>query len=400
MITEYDVGIIGGGMVGASLACGLARHNINIALIEKSDNTPAQQPGYDDRGIALSLSSQRILASMGLWSKLHEQASPIDAVHVSEKGRCRFLRISAEQCHLRSLGFVLIARELGRTLLNELASFDNIDLIRPASAIAFHSGEDKIEISVRRSGKIGSIACKLLVIADGASSTSRELLGVKVRRHDYRQTAIVCNITASRGQARTAYERFTPYGLIALLPLARHRYVSVFVVATDSADACLEMDDGEYIRALQTRLGRRLGDLHRPGTRKPYPLFLCEPERQVSHRAVLLGNAAHTIHPNGAQGFNLALRDVATLTASITRAMASGDDPGGKELLQTYLSRRQVDQRRVIRFTDALANVFHHTHPVKSLARGSLMFLIDAVPELKRQFVSRATGIYRDQVLL
>jgi len=386
-------------MTGASLACGLARQNVKIALIEESENKPGGPPGYDDRGIALSLSSRKLFDAIGLWSKLDECVSPINSIHVSEKGRYSFFRMSAEQLHLESLGFVAVARELGRILMNELASFNNVELICPASAIAVDNRHDGIEVGIKRACETDSIVCKLLVIADGALSRSRELIGIEVNHHDYRQTAIVSNITVSRRHRHTAYERFTPEGIIALLPLTDNRCVSVFVVSTDKADACLQMPDEEYIRRLQERFGKRLGEFDKPGIRKPYPLFLVEPERQISHRTVLLGNAAHTIHPNGAQGFNLALRDVAALIKGITEAIAGGGDVGGKDMLERYVSSRQSDQKRVIRFTDAMADTADNTKPLTLLARGALMFLIDAVPELKTQFVKRATGIYQDQAV-
>ncbi len=398
MKVEYDIAIIGGGMVGASLACGLAKENINIALIEKTPLKSAGQPSYDDRGIALSISSQRIFDAMGLWSKLGRHACPIKQVHVSEQGRYGAVRMAADALGLEALGFVVIARELGRALLNEVSRHDNIDVICPASAAGIRQKSASVEVDLKqKNGGVASLTCKLLVIADGGLSSSRELIGIKIKRHDYRQTAIVSNVTVSGDHSGTAYERFVPGGLIALLPLTGNRCVAVMVAPSDTADAYLQGSDDEYINHLQQKFGKRLGTFCKPGARKSYPLFLLEPERQASDRSVLLGNAAHTIHPNGAQGFNLALRDVAGLVEHIVTVLRAGGDVGGRDLLDSYISSRETDQQRVIRFTHALHKTFNNANPLKSISRNTLMFVLDALPALKKEFIIRGAGLHVNQ---
>ena len=389
----YDIVVIGGGLAGSALASALALEPVSIALVEERQAQGDNPHGDDARGIALSLSSRKLLDGTGLWSKLEQSACPVERIHVSTQGRYGAVRMSADMLDLDALGFVVPAQELGRTLFEEAAGHDNIDTFCPATAAGIERGTGSVTVHIMQAGKDTALKCKLLVIADGTFSNTRELAGIRTSIHDYNQTAIVSNVSIAREHRNTAYERFTPDGLIALLPLKRGRCVTVMVMPAEKADSYVRLDDEEYLNHLQQAFGKRLGGLSRPGARKSYPLFLLRPEQQTHDRTVLLGNAAHTIHPNGAQGFNLVLRDVAALAAHLGTVLQNGADVGAGEVLNAYGLSRQADQRRVIRFSDSLQRAFNDTAPLKSALRNSAMWILDAIPTLKKEFIRQATGL-------
>ena len=393
----YDIAVVGGGMAGAGFACALAREKVSIALIEERQASGENPQNNDARGIALSLSSRQVLDDIGMWSKLEHTACPIERIHVSTQGRYGCVRLSAGVLDLDALGFVVRAHELVSTLFEEIANHDNIDIFRPATADAIERESHSVNVRVRQAGKDAALKCKLLVIADGAFSNSRELAGIETSIHDYQQAAIVCNVGISRDHRYTAYERFTPEGLIALLPLKGARCVTVMVSSVDQADSYLRMGDEAYLDLLQRTFGKRLGELSGPGARSSYPLFLQQPVSQTSDRTVLLGNAAHTIHPNGAQGFNLVLRDVAGLAGHISATLQKGGDVGAGEVLTAYGLSREADQRQVVRFSDLLQRTFNSSNPVKSMLRNSAMLALDMSPALKKEFILRATGLRTTQ---
>ena len=389
----YDIVVIGGGLAGSGLACALAGENASIALVEEKQAQGRNSQDDDARGIALSLSSRKLLDRIRLWSKLEQSACPVERIHVSTQGRYGCVRMSADMLDHDALGFVVHAQELGRTLFEEAANHDNIDIFCPATAAGIERDAGSVSVHVRRAGEDTALKCKLLVIADGAFSNTRELAGIKTIIHDYSQTAIVSNVSISRDHRNTAYERFTPDGLIALLPLKDDRCVTVLVMPADKADGYVRLDNEEYLKHLQQTFGKRLGSLSQPGARKTHPLFLLQPEQQTHDRIVLLGNAAHTVHPNGAQGFNLVLRDVAALAAHLGATLQNGGDVGAGEVLNAYGLSRKADQRRVIRFSDSLQRAFNDTTPLKSALRNSAMWILDALPPLKKEFIRQATGL-------
>ena len=390
----YDIAVIGGGMAGAGLACALAGEKVSIALVEERPARDGQTDNDDARGIALSLSSRKVLGDTGLWPKLEPSACPLERIHVSTRGRYGCVRMSAGMLDLQALGYVVPAHELGKILLQEIAGHPDIDMFCPATAGKIEHEPGSIAVHIRHAGADTVIRCRLLVVADGAFSTLRDLAGIKTGIHDYRQTAIVSNVTVSRGHRNTAYERFIPGGLIAMLPLkGGNRCVTVLVSPSDKSDDYLQLDDGGYLKLLQQAFGKRLGELSEPGPRQSWPLFLLQPERQVTERVVLLGNAAHTIHPNGAQGLNLALRDVAALAGLLRATLRDGGDAGAPDVLDAYASSREADQRRIVRFTDLLQRTSGKTNALKSALRGSIMLALDALPGLKNEFIRRATGL-------
>jgi 2-octaprenyl-6-methoxyphenol hydroxylase len=381
-------------MVGASLACALADQRVKIALLEAVPPGTDNPPSFDDRGISLSLSSQRIFSALGLWSGLEATARPVRHIQVTEQGKFGGTRLHAAAPEFDALGYIVIARELGQVLNKKLAVLENVDLICPARVDRVTNADTAVQVGYTRPGlETETIRAGLLVVADGSGSRTRSLLGIGHHEKDYRQTAIITNVTVERPLEDTAFERFTPAGPLALLPLDKDRYVAVVTVAAADADTYLALEDVAFLDYLQQCFGRRLGRFIRMGRRSVYPLQMIRPDAQLRERAVLLGNSAHTLHPVGAQGFNLCLRDMFELAQRLCGAFRTGNDPGSRALLEGYVAARLPEQERVIAFADRLTWLFCNTHPVKTVVRNAAMLLLDLVPPLKQGFISRVTGL-------
>lgn len=396
---EYDVIIAGGGMTGASLAIALSQENIRIAVIEAISPRADIQPSYDDRSLALSLSSQRILQGLGLWDAVSTSANPIHHIHVSDQHHFGFVRLHAEIMHVTALGYVVIARELGRVLMEKISAAKNIDLICPAVLKDIVIQPEHTVVHLQGAEK-KSVSGRLLVAADGSNSKVVDLLGIQTSIKDYGQTAIVTNVTPDKQHQNTAFERFTPYGPLALLPLTENRCAVVFTTSHEQAETFMKMDDSSFLKQLHSRFGRRLGTFQRLGNRKSYPMQLLVAQEQVRERVVVLGNSLHTIHPNGAQGFNLCLRDIAGLAETLIPVFRSGADPGQRRILNQYRDLREPDQKAVIRLTDGLAGLFYNDLPHKVFLRNTAMLVMDTIPLLKRAFMQRAMGIHGHQPAL
>ena len=397
MPPDYDVIIIGGGMVGASLACALASQPLRIGIVEAVPFQDDRQPSFDDRGLALAVSSQRVLAGLALWNRIGEEANPIRHVHVSDRGHFGFVRMDAETVGMDALGYVVLARVLGKVLTENLIACENIELFCPARLHAIHHREERVEVSVQLNGDRVRLYTRLVVGADGTNSQVRQALGTQIRERDYGQTAIVANVVLERSDRDTAYERFTKTGPLALLPLLDGRSALVWTVATGEAERILVLDEQSCLKNLEESFGGRLGRFLRIGQRKSYPLCMIEAKQQAGSRIVVLGNAAHTVHPNAAQGFNLGLRDVAALAEVISDAVRAGEDHGSEQCLNQYVASRKSDQHRIIAFTDGLASFFYNDHLSRILVRDMGMLAVDLVPPLKRQFMRHAMGLFGPQ---
>ncbi|MFQ5644454.1 MAG: 2-octaprenyl-6-methoxyphenyl hydroxylase [Thiogranum sp.] len=386
MPSEADVLIIGGGLVGASLACALGQAGVRVAIVEAAPLRVDQQPGYDERSIALAQGSQRIFSALGLWPSLQDRVCPIHTIHVSDRGHFGFTRLRREEEGVPALGYVATARVLGKALLERLGELDTVEVLAPAQLVDFRVGRETVEADLVLDDKPLSRTAKLLVAADGAQSSIRTQLGIETTRRDYGQTAVIANVTPDRPHANVAYERFTDTGPMALLPMSEQRSALVWTVRSDQSDALMELDDAEFLSRLQDRFGYRLGRFLKVGRRYAYPLFLLRARESVRPRMALIGNAIHTLHPVAGQGFNLGLRDVATLAEVIMDAQRNGRDVGGSTVLERYADWRQADQRRVALFTDSMVRLFSQTFPPVTWVRDAGMLALDICPPAKRWF--------------
>lgn len=385
--TDFDLIIVGGGMIGASLACALKNSDLNIAIIEAFPANYEQQPSYDDRGIALAYGSQRIFESMELWSQLAPHSTPISDIHVSDRGHFGVTRLSAKNEAVPALGQVITASSMGKILDLALAQQDNIELICPAKVVSLNSHSDHISLMLEDERKVSA---KLIVAADGANSTIKYLLNLSSLEHDYQQTAITANITAERTDNGRAFERFTDSGPIALLPMSDNRYSLVWTVKTRNEAAILALSEQDFLAQLQDRFGYRLGKLLKVGQRNSYPLKLIQTDQPIQHRIALIGNAAHSLHPIAGQGFNLGLRDVAALADVLAD---NKDDCGNMRLLHDYNQWRQQDQDNVIENTNTLVKLFSNDNPALGHIRGIALALVDILPTAKHWLSQKSMGL-------
>ena len=393
MPPDYDLIIIGAGLTGASLAAALADSGLRIGIIEPTPPDAGQKSGYDERGIALTPASRQILEDIGVWPRISAGVTPIREVHVSEQGRFGATRLHARALGRAELASVALARELGQALHAEIAAADAIDLICPAELLQMQPEAGGMRLKIKTARGQRRLTTRLLAGCDGRHSLVRRLAGINTRQHDFMQTAIVANLGTQKPNNGVAFQRFTPHGPLALLPVGRHKAVLVFTVARADAARCLAQPEHEFIRAVETEFGRRLGAITRLGARRAWPLVFSEAGRQYQRRLVLLGNAAHTLHPNGAQGFNLGLRDVAALAACLSSAHGAGrplDDPA---ILEDYCRQRRRDQKRITRFTNGLAACFYNRLPILGAGRGLGLLLLDFMPGPKRGLMEMAIGV-------
>jgi 2-octaprenyl-6-methoxyphenol hydroxylase len=389
----YDLVIVGGGMVGASLALALGGRGLRTALIEAHAPGDPGQPGYDDRAIALAYGTRRVFEAIGVWPALRGQVEPIADIHVSERGRFGLVRLSAREEGVAALGYVVTARELGAVLMDRLVAVPDLDLLAPARLIDFADDGALVTLQVERDGVMHTLATRLLVAADGGDSPVRERLGVPVRRWEYGQTAVVANVTPGRPHLGRAYERFTDSGPLALLPMTGGRCAVVWTVRDDDVDGLLALDDAAFLAGLQVRFGHRLGMFERAGRRHAYPLGLMRALESVRGRVAIIGNAAHTLHPVAGQGFNLGVRDVAALAEVVDEAHRAGLDPGAPEVLEDYRRWRQREQAVMAVATDGLARLFANPLGPLRLGRHLGLLAMAWLPGARHPLARAAMGL-------
>ena len=353
--TDYDIIIAGGGMIGTSLGLALAPLKLKIAVVEAVARGAEQQPSFDDRSTALSRSSQRMFEAMGLWPDIVAASTPIRSIHVSDKGRFGFSHIDAVQQKVEALGYVVINRVLGQVLQDALKEVEGLDLICPGTITAVETSDNHIEVAVDEAARSRSLSCRLLVAADGANSAVRDMIGISASRVDYEQWAVIGNVLPSMAPDNRAFERFTETGPVAMLPVAENRAGFVWMLSPDSAKNMLSLTDAEFTQQLQETFGYRLGKFSKVGKRAAYPLALSKANGLIARRSVVVGNAAHGLHPVAAQGFNLGMRDVAALCDCIADARieeSESFDCGNPAKLENKADWRRDDQGKVVRFTD------------------------------------------------
>jgi 2-octaprenyl-6-methoxyphenol hydroxylase len=390
---DYDLLIVGSGMVGASLAIALAGRGLRLGIIEAYEPGADSQPSYDDRGIALAYGTQRIFEALGLWPAIAERAEPIREIHVSDRGHFGATRLRASDEGVPALGQVVTARELGRVLIERVTGDAGIDVIAPATVVDFADDGSRVSVTLDRNGVTDLLSCRLLVAADGGNSSIRERLAVPVVRLEYGQSAVVTNVTPRHAHANVAYERFTDTGPVALLPMSEGRCAVVWTVRDEQVDEVLALDDAAFLAALQQRFGHRLGRFERVGRRAAWPLQLLRARESVRGRIAIIGNAAHTLHPIAGQGFNLGIRDVAALAEVVDEAHRDGIDIGDAAVLQRYEQWRSSEQRNVAMATDGLARLFSNPLGAVRIARNLGLVAMECLPLAKRPLARGAMGL-------
>ena len=457
---RYDVAVAGGGAVGATLACALADSGSRVLLADPSAGAAESSPAFAPRPLALSLASQHVLASLGVWEAVDSRATPIESIHVSEAGRFGAVRLEAAECGVARFGSVAAADVLGTALRDavarrgvhrqtgafhtgpaarrgavaqhdadrQVAAFPEEAALRDAAArrnvdpqaatssegAALHDAPARRgvihrtvgciadasvsadRVTSRVAGEAGGesfpFSASLLVVADGGRSELREALGIGATVRDYRQHAIASVVTARAPHARTAFERFTPGGPVALLPMGGTHYGLVWCCGEDEANRLAGLPERDFAEALDAVFAGRLGGFASTGERVTFPLKLVRARHVVADRTVLIGNAANHLHPVAGQGFNLGMRDVACLAEAIVESRREGCGPGDASTLERYRRWRAPDHAAVARFTDALVGIFGHRCSPLAPLRAPALAALDRTPPLKRALARHAMG--------
>ncbi len=387
-MSDCDIAIVGGGLVGASLAVALADSGKRVTLIETAA-FPDTAPSWDERCIALTDSSYRIFTALGIWPMLAANAAPILATHISERGRFGVARFTAAEVELDALGYNVPLRAIGHALWQRLRD-SAVELICPATVIDVRTGDQSVVLKLQQAEGLPEleISARLVAAADGARSAVREHLKVASRRIDYQQHAMVSAVRIGRSHADVAYERFTPDGPIAVLPKPDKACSLVWTVPSSRVEALLALPEADYLTAAQDAFGGRLGPFLALGRRSAYPLSRVMSATLTAARTVFVGNAAQSLHPVAAQGFNLGLRDVATLAQTI----AAEEDPGNAALLEDYAAQRQSDRSAVSDFTDTLVRTFSNRMPGLAQARHWGLLGLELLPPVRDRVLRQHLG--------
>ncbi|MCQ2045890.1 2-octaprenyl-6-methoxyphenyl hydroxylase [Stutzerimonas stutzeri] len=385
-----SLAIIGGGLVGASLALalqdGARARGWCIHLIEPFEPGHEYQPSYDARSTALSYGTRLIYQRLGLWERIAERAEPILRIHVSERGSFGAARLDCTREGVEALGYVVENAWIGHCLWQAL---DDQVVVRhcPAEVERLEPGATGYRLSFTDGQQL---ECDLTVLADGGRSGLREQLGIQVSRRPYGQTALIANITPGKPHGGLAFERFTEDGPMALLPLQDDRCALVWTRSQADAARLAQAHEAVFLGELQEAFGYRLGALQQVGARHLYPLTLIEAEEQVRSGLVVLGNAAHSLHPIAGQGYNLSLRDVEALSVALLRSDAA---LGDLAVLQEYARRQRFDQRVTVGFSDQVTRLFGDSGRLVAAGRNLGLLGLDLMPAAKRWFARQAMGL-------
>ena len=398
VIATYDVALVGAGMVGATLAYALSQvkavdgRQLRIALIDANPITTAAHPGFDARVIALSYGSQQLLSALGLWQAIAPTATAIKHIHVSDRGHWGFTRLDHSEYQLPALGQVIELQTVGHILQTQLQAQANISWYCPQQLVALDRQQQHTDLTLSDGQQL---RCKLLVGADGNQSMVRQLTKVPVEQTDFGQTAIIANVQTSKAHDGKAFERFTDSGPLALLPMSEQRSSLVWSVHTAEVDELMALDDAAFLVRLQQRFGYRLGKFIKTGQRFAYPLILTEALEPTQHRSVVIGNAAHALHPIAGQGYNLGLRDVAVLHHQVEQAFCAGEDVGAQAVTRGYWHKRQGDHQTTIWMTTSLATLFANNYAPLVLARNLALHTMGYKPQYKQPLAQQALGAFK-----
>jgi 2-octaprenyl-6-methoxyphenol hydroxylase len=381
--------IAGGGLVGASLACALAAHGGRMAVLESAPANAALPPAYDGRALALALGSQRLLERCGAWSTA--LGTPIQRIDIVQRGFPGRTRLDADQERVPALGQVVTAHDLGTALYARLAAC-GVAVLRATrvTRVAHRRGSVRVDIETATGHQ--QLTARLAVAADGARSTLREQAGIGAQHFDYHQHALVARVVPGLAHANTAYECFTPTGPLAMLPLPA-ACALIWSVAPQVSERLMALDSMTFLAELQTAFGTALGRLRQAAQRRAYPLHGLRVERLFRDRVVLVGNAAHTLHPIAGQGLNLGLRDTARLAVLLDEALRHGDDPGDSRRLAVYARERRREHDRAFAFTDGLLALFAGRALPWRLARALGLAGFDQLSPLKRLLATETMGL-------
>ena len=392
--SDYDAVIVGAGIVGSLLAYVLLtlKPTLRIALVDEnlppsSVNKSFIHPGFDARSLALSAGTCDILSSLGFWDKIKANAQPIEDIYISDRGAFGFLDLHRENKQ-QAFGYVLELHQIGNAVKRELDKLTQLKRFYNTSITQVAKQPEQIHCHLQDK-KI--VTAKLLIAADGAGSLTRQLLAIPAQKSDYGCTAIIANVRCAEAHLNRAFERFTEFGPIALLPLTDNRYSLVWSVANNDVIRLCALNDDQFLRELQRAFGYRAGIFIAAGKRETYPLTLLKTAKPFTHRGVCIGNAAHGLHPVMGQGFNLGMRDVFVLSSIISQLQ----DPqkiGDFAMLNDYWLAREADHNNTIGLTDTMVRLFSNSSWPIVLGRNLALQAMSYLPDLSAPIIKQAKG--------
>jgi 2-octaprenyl-6-methoxyphenol hydroxylase len=390
---DVDVVIVGGGLVGGPLARALAGQGIAVAVVDAEPPDHARGRQYDGRVSAIALSSQSLLAGIGVWPALAPVATPIRHIRVAEAGTTDFLHYDARELGGEPFGFMVENRLLRATLGRALARAKGIALFAPARVATLERGD--FGVTARLEGG-AVIRAQLAVAADGAESRTRREAGIGVARAGYGQTAIVCTVRHQRPHGHIAHELFLPAGPFAILPTQGNRSAIVWSERSEKAKLFAALEAGDFAHELTRRAGDFLGRLRLDSPRWTYPLRIQFAHRMVADRLVLAGDAAHAMHPVAGQGLNMGLRDAAALADVLGEAKSLGLDLGSAPVLERYGRWRRFDNGLMLAATDSIVRLFSNDLAPLAALRGFGLSTVNRIAPLRKFFARHAMGVVGD----
>ena len=390
-IAQFDLVIVGGGLVGMSLAAALAESPLSILLLEQNQTSPLNDNVLDLRTTGLTRSSEQVFKNAGIWQKLVTAAMPIERLEISEQGNFGGARIDAKEHSISPIGYMLPNHHLIKTLSLQVSTQRNLTVLSPATLIGIESNFSGYEIKVKQNNSQSTYVTSLLVGADGGNSKVRELLEIEVEHKKYKQSAIITNVRPQKPHHNIAYERFTAHGPLAVLPIQEDCCALIWTQSEADVDRVIKLDDQGFLAELQQAFGYRLGKFIEVGKRSAYPLSLSVSEKLIQDNAVLIGNAAQTVHPVAAQGFNLGLRDIQALVTMLNSV--EFESQKFSNMLKEYEIKRLPDRRHVIQLTDGLTRLFTPQIWPAKLLRSVGVRAINSLPLMQRSVLRRNLGM-------
>ena len=389
---DYDVIVVGAGIVGHLFAKAVTSIGLRVALIDAGErNHATSQSLKNERAIALSLGSKKILAGLEQWAFVEKKTEAINKIHISERKYFGRVRLDASRFNLPAFGYVV-----GWSTLTELiqkATRQCVHVIRPGYVQDIKTHKYFSSVACQVLGKTDYITSKLVVITDGAGSSTREFLGIEPKVFDYRQVALASSVETERPHENIAYERFTHTGPLAMLPLQQRRCGLIWTLGAEHVDYFRGLTDKSLLLELQVMFGDRLGKFRSIGSRNFFPVKLTRTRKVSVGRTIAIGNAAHGLHPIAGQGLNLAIRDVALLAEFIADSHYEGGDIGHTELLRRYERHRAADHRIVCSATHGLVRLFSNDSFPLAIGRNVGLTFFECLPIAKRAMVRQATGL-------